>query len=63
MTMKEIHISGQSQDGSYVFNDSKKFTYKPKQYFSLIETDKPAYKPGEKSKHVFTNKQLHFGQS
>ena len=45
---KEIKIKGQSTDKAYKFSDSKKFTYRPKSYFSLIETDKPVYKPGDR---------------
>ena len=45
---KTITIKGSSADGKYTFSDTKKFTYKPNNYFSLIETDKPTYKPGDK---------------
>lgn len=44
---KQIKITG-STNGDYKFEDTKSFSYKPVNYFRLIETDKPAYKPGEK---------------
>lgn len=41
-------MSGKSSDGSYEFNETRKFTYKHKNKLTLIETDKPVYKPGDK---------------
>ena len=49
-TLKEISVKGSSRDGLYSFRDTKKYTYKEKSHFSLIETDKPVYKPGDKVK-------------
>jgi hypothetical protein len=46
--IKEISIRGESIDGTYKFNDTKKFTLKTENNFVLIETDKPAYKPSDK---------------
>jgi hypothetical protein len=46
--MKEITVKGESIDGTYKFNDTKKFTLKTENFFVSIETDKPAYKPGDK---------------
>ncbi len=46
--VKEITVKGESKDGTYKFNDTKKFILKTENYFVLIETDKPAYKPGDK---------------
>lgn len=45
---KKIFVKGESLSGNYKFEDSKFFEYKTKTSFTLIETDKPAYKPGDK---------------
>ena len=34
--------------GETKFNDTRYFIYKISKSFTLVETDKPAYKPGEK---------------
>ncbi|CAF1002903.1 unnamed protein product [Brachionus calyciflorus] len=44
----KITITGSSLDNSYKFNDSKYFSIKKENYFRMIETDKPIYKPGDK---------------
>lgn len=46
--VKQIKVSGKSNDGSYEFNETRRFTYKTKNRLTLIETDKPVYKPGDK---------------
>ena len=46
---KIIKITGNSEDNLYKFKDEKKFIYKQSNSFTLIETDKPVYKPGQKS--------------
>jgi hypothetical protein len=46
--VKLIKVYGKSQNDDYQFNDTKKFTYKIKNYFTMVETDKPIYKPGDK---------------
>jgi hypothetical protein len=43
--LKRLTINGTS--GSYAFSDTKSFTIKAKNSFHMIETDKPAYKPGD----------------
>lgn len=49
ITVKDLTLAGKSVDGgNYTFNNTKRFTFKPNSHFSLIETDKPVYKPGDK---------------
>ena len=47
-TAKKIFIKGEAVSGSYKFEDSKVFAVKKVNSFTLIETDKPAYKPKDK---------------
>ena len=47
-SVKKIFVKGQTVSGSYKFEDSKVFTIKKVNSFTLIETDKPAYKPKER---------------
>ncbi len=49
----KIKIFGSSDDEKYKFSDEKIFEYKSSNAFSIIETDKPVYKPGQKSKTTF----------
>ena len=47
-SVKKIFVKGQTASASYKFEDSKVFTVKKVNSFTLIETDKPAYKPKDK---------------
>ena len=53
-SVKKIFVKGQTASASYKFEDSKVFTVKKVNSFTLIETDKPTYKP--KDKGFFLNK-------
>ena len=46
--LKKLTVKGYSTSGTYKFEDTKPFTTKKINSFTLIETDKPAYKPKDK---------------
>jgi len=49
---KKIKITGTNENKTYSFKDEKLFQYKPFNSFTIIETDKPVYKPGQKSNFI-----------
>ena len=49
-SQRKIKIAGSSEDKQYNFSDEKSFELKASNAFTLIETDKPVYKPGQKGK-------------
>lgn len=58
--VKQIKVYGKANanNDDYEFNETKKFTYKRVNYFTLIETDKPVYKPGDKGTKNSKTKQI-----
>lgn len=53
---KKIKITGTNENKTYKFTDEKYFQYKPYNSFTIIETDKPVYKPGQKSNFFYIRK-------
>ena len=45
---KSIKVTVTNMNGDSKFNDTKYFLYKISNSFTLVETDKPVYKPGDK---------------
>ena len=45
---KTIKVIVKNMNGEVMFNDKRHFIYKLSSSFTLLETDKPIYKPGEK---------------